>query len=132
MSNYWIDRLDEQNTRLQDKSEEELTAIIIQLYKSVLLGLKADIRKLYQDIQANNEKGIVSISDLYKNDYYYKLVAKFNYEILKLNGKEIEVYEKSFLEMYKKEQEILEQYAPKKFTMGEVSVDRPLEVVNQL
>lgn len=132
MSNYWIDRLDEQNTRLQDKSEAELTAIIIKLYKSALLGLKADVRKLYQDIQANNQKGIISISDLYKNDYYYKLVAKLNNELLKLNEKEIEVYEKSFLEMYKKEQEILTQYAPKQFTMGEVSAERPLEVVNQL
>lgn len=132
MSNYWVDRLDEQNTRLLDKTEEELIQQIIKLYKSVLLGLKKDVRRLYQDIQANNARGIVSISDLYKNDYYYKLISKLNKELLELGSKEIQIYEKTFLEMYEKEQNLMKEVCPKPFSVGEVGVERPLEVVNQI
>lgn len=129
MSNYWIDRLDEVNRQQFNKTEEELTATIIKLYKHALMGLKGDIRKLYAEIKAN---GSINITELYRNDFYYKLASKLNYELIRLGEKEIEVYEKSFLDFYKKEQQVIGEIAPKPFSVGEVGIGRAEEVVNQL
>ena len=113
MKNYWANRLDEQNT-LFDQIEKETDDIVRQLYINVLNDLLKDVRLLYADIEANNEKGIVRISDLYKNDRYYKLANTLNSKLVKLGSKEIEIYNEKFLKMYEEEKELLtvDNYIP--------------------
>lgn len=59
MSSYWVDRLDETNVLLYDKTVEETTQHLALLYKNALQNTLVNISDVYDEIAAHNAEGIV-------------------------------------------------------------------------
>ena len=105
-SEYWFNR--EQYT-LFDKTEEQTMRQVIRLYRYALQKLKKQVRQLYKDIEADSENGIVSITDLYRYDEYYKIANELNNNLTSIGESSIEIFEGQFLKLYKNTQDIFDK-----------------------
>lgn len=124
-SSYWFTRL---QASLFDKTEAEVMPIIIRLYKKELRKLKKEVRQLYKDIEADSENGIVSITDLYRYDEYYKIANELNNSLTTIGESSIKVFEGNFLKLYENTQGILDKSS---ILLAKPSV-RPEDIVNEL
>lgn len=104
---YWVDRIDEQNRRLLDKTEAQIMRQLIKLYEHSLLVLKKDIKQLYADIITNQVNDTIGISDFYQYDRYYKMANDLNTNLASLNKSSIELLEDKFEKMYVDSQLVL-------------------------
>ena len=126
-SAYWFNR---DQFSLYDKTEEEAMREVIRLYRYALKKLKKEVRQLYKDIEANNENGIVSITDLYRYDEYYKIANELNNNLTSIGEKSIEVFESDLLKLYENTQKIFDNSSVP-WCRVKPSV-RPEDVVNEL
>lgn len=62
------------------------------------MRLKRDIELLYEKFDKRPED--IIISDLYKNNQYYKMLSQINKELRDLGQKEIEIVDKNLLQVY--------------------------------
>ena len=131
-SSYWIDRLDEQNFRLLDKSEAEIMAQVIKLYKHTMKAMEAEVRQLYADIQANKKDGIISVADLYQYDRYYKIANELNNRLYSVNESCCSIFESKFVDLYKDTQLLLKNANSELFGSPEVYVKDPRPIVNEI
>ena len=126
-SEYWFNR--EQYT-LFDKTEEQTMRQVIRLYRYALQKLKKQVRQLYKDIEADSENGIVSITDLYRYDEYYKIANELNNNLISIGESSIEIFEGQFLKLYKNTQDIFDK-SNLNWCRVKPSV-KPEDVVNEL
>lgn len=124
-SSYWFER---EQYSLFDKTEEEVMPVIIRLYKKELQKLKKEVRQLYKNIEADSENGVVSITDLYRYDDYYKIANELNQSLIAIGESSIKVFEGEFLKLYEKTQDILDK-SPILRTRPTV---KPEDIVNEL
>jgi SPP1 gp7 family putative phage head morphogenesis protein len=131
-SSYWVDRLDEQNFRLLDKTEAEIMAQVVKLYRHTMKQLEGEIKQLYADIQTNKANGIVSIADLYQYDRYYKIGSELNNRLYTLGDSCCSVFESKFVDLYKDTQELLKNANKDLFDTPEGFVRDPKVIVNEI
>lgn len=126
-SEYWFNRI---QYDLFDKTEEQAMRQVVRLYRYALKKLKKEVRQLYKDIEANNENGIVSITDLYRYDEYYKIANELNNNLTSIGEKSIEVFEGQLLKLYENTQNIFDK-SEVPWCRVKPNV-RPEEIVNEL
>lgn len=90
-SEYWADRLSQQNQRIGDKTIQEMEARLRQYYRAASADISREAEALYQKILADAENGEVRPNDLYRLDRMYHLQSKVHDRLQELGVLEIEL-----------------------------------------
>lgn len=105
---YWRRREMRQRAQLYDKTVKELDTELGRQY----LRASKDLKRLFLSTveELKNSDGVITPSDLYRSDRYFKLMNQCNEELSKLALKQTRVLENKLPEVYEK-QSLIEQNA---------------------
>ena len=107
MNNYWTKRQIQQRINLLDKTINDTDVELASQYLRSAKKLKAKLESLYKDILLDKDADTLLVSDLYKYNRYYDLLADINKELERLNTKEVEILGKQLPNMYKENHKLL-------------------------
>lgn len=94
---YWIDRLAENQLKLQDKTVLEINSQIQNYYVRASRQVIADFEKVYNKVQKTMQEGRnPTPADLYKLDKYWQLQASLTKELTSLGNKQIKLLNRQF------------------------------------
>lgn len=101
---YWKSRTLKQRARLFNRAVSELDGELARQYQRVAKRLKIEILNLVE--VSRNADGELSVSDLYKEGRYYKLMNQINTELEKLGLKQIDSIGGTLADVYEKQSAI--------------------------
>lgn len=101
---YWKSRTLKQRARLFNRAVSELDGELARQYQRVAKRLKIEILNLVE--VSRNADGELSVSDLYKEGRYYKLMNQINTELEKLGLKQIDSIGDTLADVYEKQSAI--------------------------
>ena len=102
---YWRKREMRQRAHLYDKTVTELDRELGKQYMRVSKDLKRLFLSTIEELK--RQDGVITPSDLYKSDRYYKLMNQVNEELSKLALKQNKVLENRLMDVYE-EQSLIE------------------------
>ena len=99
---YWHDRNLDTMKALSDKTIEETEKQLIKYYQKTMESVVADFEATYNKLLTTigNDKQPTP-ADLYKLDKYWQMQSQLNAKLQKLGDKQLELFNKKFVEQYK-------------------------------
>ena len=131
MSDYWLTRQAKAQTKLTEKTAEEVNKQLYRYYQKSMRSTVSRYQELYDRVNKTIAEGHTpSPADLYKLDSYWKMQHQLTAEMRKLGDTHIEVLNECFVKHF---QEVYSNLAlPSDSAFGTISTDAAKSMINNV
>lgn len=113
IAHYWMDRIEEQNTRNLELSKKETKRLLRELYKEQGEKLFHKIETVFLKLLSDAADGKIYINDLYRTHTYHELLNYFNECAKAIGGEQVKITEDALIDMYELSKAVVEKEVPK-------------------